>query len=216
MSRYIHLNPVRVSVTRKQTVAGRQAALRDYRWSSYRAMIGLTKADEWLVTKDTLSRWGTGVREQQREYARHVEQGLMEDIADPTEKARAQSILGRDRFLDRIRRILLKRGSGDRESQAVRRQLTAESVDAVVNRVARAYKVEPNDVRNATMGQRGNEARQVAMWLAHERCGAVTTVREIGKAMGGVSGSAIVVAHRRITQRLTRDKHLRRIVAMLS
>ena len=128
MSRYIHLNPVRVSVTRKQTDARRQAALRDYRWSSYRAMIGLTKADEWLVTKDTLSRWGTGVREQQR----------------------------------------------------------------------------------------GNEARQVAMWLAHERCGAVTTVRETGKMMGGVNGAAVVVAHRRIPQRLTRDTHLRRIVAMLS
>jgi chromosomal replication initiation ATPase DnaA len=169
----------------------------------------------WLVIRDTLSRWGAGLKEQQRRYAVFVEEGLMGAIADPAEEAKAQSILGHDRFLDRIRRILRSRDKIDRESEAARRQLTAESVEAIVNRVARVYKVRPEDVKTARMGVGGNEARKVAMWLARERCGAVATVREIGKALGGVSGSAVVVAHRRIRLRMVRDKRLKRITAKL-
>ena len=223
VSRYIHLNPVRVAAGRKQTVALRQAMLREYRWSSYRAIIGLAKAEEWLVTTDTLGRWGASLSEQQARYATFVEQGLIEDIMDPGEDAQAQSILGRDRFVDRLRRILRGREGGDHESDSVRRELMAETVDTVVARVARAYKVKPEELKKACRGRRGNEARQVALWLARQRCGVGhplrfprATVREIGKEMGGVSGGAVSMACRRITGRITRDKRLRRIVSRLA
>ena len=213
VSRYIHLNPVRVAAGRKQTVALRQAMLREYRWSSYRAIIGLAKAEEWLVTTDTLGRWGASLSEQQARYATFVEQGLIEDIMDPGEEAQAQSILGRDRFVDRIRRILRGHEGGDRESDSVRRELMAETIDTVVARVARVYKVRPEDVMKR---RRGNEARQVALWLARERCGSRMTMREIGKKMGGVSGGAVSMACRGIATRTKCDKHVRRIVSRLS
>jgi len=41
VSRYIHLNPVRGGAATKEEVALRQAKLRDFQWSSYRAMIGI-------------------------------------------------------------------------------------------------------------------------------------------------------------------------------
>jgi len=216
VSRYIHLNPVRIAGGRRQTVRQRQAALRDYRWSSYRATIGLCSAEEWHVTKDTLARWGASLRKQQAGYAKYVERGLIEDIADPAEEAKAQSILGRDRFLDRIRRILRQRARGDREGGRLRRELMAETIGTVVARVARAYKVDAKDVRKACMGQRGNEARQVALWLARERCSSRATLREIGKEMGRVSGGAVSMACRRIASRTKRDKRLGRMLSRLS
>ena len=170
-------------------VARLQAALRAYPWSSYRAMIGLVAKEEWLVTKDTLARWGTTVREQQTNYAGFVEQGLIGDLANPAEEAKAQSILGHDRFIDRIRRIVQKRRPGDRESERARRQVTAESIESVVSRVARAYKIPREAMMKAGKGRGGNEARQVAMWLARERCGAHATLRNMGKAMGGIGRS---------------------------
>ena len=215
VSRYIHVNPVCVGNESARAVAHSQMALCAYRWSSYRAMIGIAPAEEWLVTRDTLARWGTRLAEQQRNYAGFVEQALLGEVKDPADEARAQSVLGRDRFMDRIRRLLNNRRKGDRESAMARRQLTAESVDDVVKRVARVYKVHPDDVRTARMGVGGNEARKVAMWLARERCGAIATVREIGKALGGVSGSAAVVAHRKIQRGLARDKRLKRMVGKL-
>ena len=70
-------------------VARLQAELRDYPWSSYRAMIGLGPNEEWLVTKDTLARWGMTLWEQKRNYAEFVEQGLIGAIEDPAEEAKA-------------------------------------------------------------------------------------------------------------------------------
>jgi len=216
VSRYIHMNPARIAATGRQTVAQRQAALRDYRWSSYRAMIGLADAEEWLLTNETLARWGSSLRERQTRYAAFVEQGLIEDITDPAEEAKAQSILGHDRFVDRIRRLLRGRGRGDGESDSLRQELMADTIDAAVARVARVYKVGTEELRKACMGRRGNEVRQVALWYARERCGSRATVREIGKEMGGVSGGAVSMACRRIACRARRDKHLRRIIAKLT
>ena len=216
VSRYIHLNPVRTSATKKEEVARQQAALRAYRWSSYRAMIGIAPRQEWLERKETLSRWGDTVREQETSCARFVEEGLLGDIGDPAEEARAQSILGRDRFVDRIRRMLMGRKGCDMESKGAQRELTAERIEPVTERVAQAYKVKVADLMRTGKGRGGNEARQVALWLARERCGAGTTMREIGQAMGNVSRSAVSAACRRVAQRARRNKHLSRMLARLS
>jgi REP element-mobilizing transposase RayT len=210
VSRYIHLNCVRTASGSKETVAQRQARLRDYAWSSYPAMIGLTAPPAWLVTQETLSHWGTQLRAQQTAYAQFVEEGLLEEIADPRDEARAQSILGHDRFVDRIKRLLQARATTDRESAATRRHLLAADLTTVLARVARVYKVAPETLRTPSKGHSGNEARQVALWLAWEHCRATLTVREIGEAMGGVCGTAVGLAHRRVAQRLVRDKRLKR------
>jgi len=55
--------------------------------------------------------------------------------------------------------------------------------------VARAYKIPPEAMMKAGKGRGGNEARQVALWLARERCGAHATLRNMGKAMGGIGRS---------------------------
>ena len=76
VSRYVHLNPVRVRRYRLdkaarqrsraglrkphpiRSVAGRVAQLRRYRWSSYRAYIGLDKEPEWLTCRELHGRLG--------------------------------------------------------------------------------------------------------------------------------------------------------------
>jgi REP element-mobilizing transposase RayT len=216
ISRYIHLNPVRRDATSKKTVVRQQAALREYRWSSYRAMIGLAPGEDWLETNATLARWGTTKAEQHRNHATFVEKGLAGDITDPREAAKMQSILGHDRFIDRIRRIVAGQKRYDRESAPARKVLVAESIASVMKRVAREYKVDIQDLLLTRKGCGGNEARLVALWLARERCGAQATLSAIGRAMGGVSKSAVSMACRRITRRAQHDKRLRRVLEKLS
>jgi hypothetical protein len=48
VGRHIHLNPVHAAEGTGQTVAERRAPLRDYRWCSYRATIGLARI-RWLA-----------------------------------------------------------------------------------------------------------------------------------------------------------------------
>lgn len=82
----------------------------------------------------------------------------------------------------------------------------------MLERVARVYGITPADLQRTGKGQGGNEARQVAMWLARRRCGAVNTLEQIGQAFGGVSKRAMVAACSRIEKRAKRDKHLRRML----
>jgi len=133
----------------------------------------------------------------------------MEDVTYLAEKAKAQSILGRDRFLDRIRRILQQRPQRDGDTAHKRRQLLSESIAQALARVARVYNVTPEKVLRTARGRGGNEARQVALWHARERCAGIVSARDIGRAMGGVTGCAVVVAHQRMTQRLHHDQCLR-------
>ena len=87
--------------------------------------------------------------------------------------------------------------------------VTAERIESVMGHVARTHK-------EAGKGHGSNEARQVALWLARERCGSRMTLREIGKERGGVSGGAVSMACRRIASRAKSDTHLKRTLARLS
>ena len=209
VTRYIHLNPARTQTSTEKTIAERQAVLRDYRWSSYRAMIGLSAPEGGLIATDTLERFEGSEREQQRAYAAFVEQGLLRNVEDPRQHALAQSVLGHDRFLDRMRRVVQGRKAGDREAARMKRQLLAERFEDVIARVARAYKTDAADLRKARKGRAGHEARQVAIWLTRRLCAGALTARAIGKEMG-LSGSAVAVAEARLAARLKRDKGLKR------
>ncbi|MDA0578562.1 MAG: transposase [Verrucomicrobia bacterium] len=48
LSRYVHLNPVHVGSARALGLKERIAALRAYRWSSYRGYVGLGRPLEWM------------------------------------------------------------------------------------------------------------------------------------------------------------------------
>ena len=102
LSRYIHLNPVRhqgFSLGKKnrqrnraglgqQEVEARRWAeraqtLRQYRWSSYRAYVGLEKPPAWLVCGELIRRVGGRRAEWQNRYRKYVEESLREGITAP-------------------------------------------------------------------------------------------------------------------------------------
>jgi len=104
VSRYIHLNQVRVPSFEGAAVEDLQREMRHCRWSSYGAVIGLRRCPRWLKRGDVLRGWGSTQRDRQLAYAEYVEQGLTKDLWDPWEAAAAQAVIGSDSFVDRIRR----------------------------------------------------------------------------------------------------------------
>ena len=141
LSRYVHLNPVRVQALglskadrRSQRVGlspapdvararERIGRLRSYRWSSYRAYIGLERAPQWLECQSVLG-LGGGVRAQQRRrYREYVEMALREGLEkSPWESVREQVVLGGAEFLARLREHV----RGDEQEQRGARRLLAE------------------------------------------------------------------------------------------
>ena len=101
LSRYVHLNPVRVKrlgldkgaqararaglggeAPAVDVVRERVGRLREYRWSSYRGYVGLEREPEWLVTGRVLEMLGAGTeRERREQYREFVESAAREGLA---------------------------------------------------------------------------------------------------------------------------------------
>ncbi len=111
LARYIVLNPVRAKIVRKPHV---------YRWSSYRATVGLDRRPEFLTTDGVLAQFGEGRRTAQRRYAEFVAGAI--GRASIWEDLKQQIYLGSDAF---IKRALTRAGVSDALSEIPRAQRRA-------------------------------------------------------------------------------------------
>jgi len=188
LSRYIHLNPVRVKAAAALPVEERRQLLAEFRWSSFPAMIGLVSAPEWLNMADVLKGFGADSRTQMKQYRLYVEEGLMRDIDDPTEAARVRSVLGSDSFIDRIRREFLLRRRGDlRELPGLRLQQAGFGLSDVLAAVSGVTGVPAHILRSRRC--RSQAARDLLMALVRRYCrGTVSQSRlaaELGMSYSG-------------------------------
>ena len=99
--------------------------LRSYRWSSYRAYIGLAKRPAWLECGAVLELDGRGSgAEQQKSYQRYVEEAVREGLPEsPWEQLKGQLYLGSQQAWDKLRRTVK---AGTREQplgRSLRRRL---------------------------------------------------------------------------------------------
>ena len=56
LSRYVHLNPVKIGAVRSKPLAERLEMLRAYPWSSYRGYVGLAARRALVVVKNFVSK----------------------------------------------------------------------------------------------------------------------------------------------------------------
>jgi REP element-mobilizing transposase RayT len=184
LSRYIHLNPVRVAIVTKPE---------QYRWSSYRGYIGEKPAPGWLKTEAILEYFGKKPADQRKKYRAFVEDMLGREYESPLSKTFAASVLGTDGFIDTVK-------SQFAEKQADR------SVPELQHFIAKLEPQKITNAVNATMGQNQKQARQVVMYLCHKYSG--LKLREIGEKFE-VGETAIAEARRLLERKLERDKKLR-------
>ena len=93
LCRYVVLNPVRAKMVKRA---------QDYRWSSYRATAGLERAPDWLTCDWVLSQFGKQRPAAQRRYRTFVAAGV--NALSPWAGLKAQTILGTDEFIAKLRR----------------------------------------------------------------------------------------------------------------
>ncbi len=90
LARYIVLNPVR---------AGRVSEAVEWRWSSYRATLGLDSSPAFLTTDRLLSGFGVERRDAVAEFARFAGEGA---TRSPWSKLRGQIFLGSEEFVEEM------------------------------------------------------------------------------------------------------------------
>ena len=76
LSRYVHLNPVQVGSWKGKSLEERIACLKEYRWSSYPAYIGESKALDFVTYGPVLAGMRGRDRERRKHYREYVETGL--------------------------------------------------------------------------------------------------------------------------------------------
>ena len=223
LSRYVHLNPVRTArmgldkraraVDRlgtrgkpdAQLVRERIVRLRKYRWSSYRAYVGLEKSPEWLNCAAVLSAAGHGSeKEHWQVYAQYVEQAVREGLpASPWEQVHAQLVLGGKQFLDKVRKAVAGSAREQPQQRALKRRPRWEEVLQTVQELKQEKWAAFRD-------RHGDWGRDLALYLGRREFG--LSLRELGKAAGGVDYAAVSAAIKRFERRLAREHSLGKIV----
>jgi len=195
VSRYIHLNPARALAS--HDLEELRGVARSYEWSSYAAYVGLAPAPSFLHIEDTLGRFGGVTSAGRANYAWFVEEGLLHDLPDLKDDVCAQSVLGSERFMERMRCLAAAHGSLDATAHRNKRRLCSVPIQRVIEAVAALYQVSPQELCAARRSR--SEARRVLLWAAHTWCSGALSLPQIGAAMGGISGFAVSKAASRVS-----------------
>jgi hypothetical protein len=230
LSYYVHLNPLRTArfglergrrragvagigpPPTKEEVSARLKRLREYRWSSYRAYAGYVSCPHWLCSAELLTRSARAAAERQRAYRSRV-QGLLrlgiEELR--LEQLRDVVAIGSATFVEKIRE---RAGEGTRENGRRGRLRYRWTLEEVVEAV-KSCRGEP---RAAWLQRHGDPGRWLVLKLARAHTG--MTLRELGKAMGGMDYASVSVGLRRYEARLRANRGLqaeaKRAVGMLN
>lgn len=188
LSRYIHLNPVRVGLVKTP---------QEYRWSSYGYYIGEKKEPPWLTTAWILGYWGGPGRRAYRKYREFVEEGLSKPLENPLRKVIASTFLGKEEFIERMREKHLVGKKMDRRNiSSVREMLKGprpEEIEAVVDEV---------------IGKDHPLYRKIGVYLSHQWSG--LRLEEVGTYFG-MKGAAVSQASRRFGKMVEQDRNIEKL-----
>ena len=193
------------SVWTRKNVKGRIKALRDYRWSSYRAYIGLERVPEWLCCDRVLGFMGGKKSERPRAYQRLVEAALLEGMESPWDHLTGQVILGEEACVRQLEQELSK----DEREQAPLKQLRRRPRWEQAVRVVERLKGETwADFRD----RHGDWGRDVALWLGRMQCG--MKLKELAEAVEVSHYASVGTAIKLLEKRSGRDSSLAQLMIM--
>ena len=195
VDRYIHLNPIRVKSLHGMPLTEKRALLRNFAWSSYPITLGSRKKPSWLDVDESLRRWGKSRDEQRGRYAEFVETGLIEDIANPFERAAAGAVLGAKSFIDRIRGTLpnvAEKMEARRELAQTRRFIRWVDFNTLLDAVAEETAIHKSRLLKPYASTK--KVRRVLIYLSSCLCRGRYTATELaaklGLTLGGFTSGA--------------------------
>lgn len=191
LTRYVHLNPVKVRSVKALPLSERVRILSKYSWSSYRVYAGFAAAESWLDCIALSAYADFEPAAAHRAYRRFVEEKIDQADEEFESWLRLSSrALGTEAFRREVEdrmRVARERALGTtRWVDISRRRIEAgPAPDAVTAAVVAEYRIEAEALR-----RRGNsEAKDMWMTLLLERCG--LTAREVGRLVGHCDGGTV-------------------------
>jgi len=196
VTRYIHLNPVKIAACRRMSAQERLDRLEGYLWSSYGGYALARKAQEF-VRYDVLKEYGRDLSAARRHYRAYVQACLMEDDAPLLEAMAANRYaIGGAAFIERTEERInegRRGGARDQDLDLPRWAVPLEEIDAAV---ARHYRMDQGLF--SAHGHRAGPGKAVAIELAAQL--ADMSGRAIGEHYG-IGAAGVGANHRRVAAR---------------
>lgn len=198
LSRYIHLNPVRIKSMEKTPAKEKIRILTRYLWSSLPGYLLRRKRESFVDYRLVLSDYGGDTDRARKKYRK----ALYEEMAAGAgihDMVLGQSILGGDEFVESITERFLK-GKKDREQPSLRKINNYQAKAVILTVIAN----ETGKRVEAIANEKGR-LRQMAMELLY-RVGGLKG-EEIGRIFG-VGYTSVSQERRRLRERLSNDRKL--------
>ncbi len=205
LSRYIHLNPVKVGSVKRLPLPEQIAALRGYVWSSYPGYLGKVKGLAGMDEKPLLAMVGSG-KEARREYGRYVERGLVEKDDELAVLSQDSTWgIGSGEFTGRVQALYEEKVKACRHPEDVsfrREQGGRLGAKDILEVVGTALELESGWEHQ----RRPDMSRAVGAAMLCKYGG--LSQREVAGLMGVGTGAAVSFQLKRLEQALKTDKTL--------
>ena len=202
LSRYIHLNPIRIKGFERKTEREKIQYLKDYLWSSLPGYISNKKKEEFIDYAMVLEEYGGENDRGRLAYKEMIYTDITEKI-EIKDKIIGQSILGGEEFIGWVRNKFLKKKK-DRECPSLREIQRYKAKEEIIKVIEKEIGKNMEEIRI----EKGS-IRQIVMDLLY-RVGGLTGV-EIGKMLD-VDYSTVSQGRKRLREKIQKDKKIKQLL----
>ncbi|HUL38611.1 MAG TPA: transposase [Thermodesulfobacteriota bacterium] len=202
VSRYIHLNPIRVGLRSSITRDEKKRYLRSYPWSSYGDYLSEGRRRSFLEVEEVLAYFGGDTAKGRRDYEEFVMEGVSRKVPNPLEKGAGHGIIGTEGFIKKIRGQYVQSTLESREVPAVKRILAQVEPEKIIGVISESFKVEKEELLRK--GYKG-VGRGVLMEMLYRYGG--MKQNEIGELLG-IDYSAVSVMRKRLLELQGKNRKL--------
>ena len=198
VSRYIHLNPIRVKEKAIKTNEDKFKYLENYKWSSLPGFINKKKEDEIVNYKAILLEFGGANAKGRRSYKKLLYYNMTKGL-EMKKEILGECILGGEEFVRWVKEEILSKKT-DKDCHQLITLQNYKNKESIIETIEKETG-KPIEIIKANRG----ELRQLAMDLLYRQGG--LTCREIGELFN-IGYSAVSQERKRLNEKINKDKKL--------
>lgn len=206
VSRYVHLNPVRIKKYSGMATKQRIDVLNDFIHSSFAGYTNPLKRVNFVNYQRVLDYFGGDTKEGRGAYSQFVYRGMTKGELSPLEVGKGTGIIGTETFINRIKDLYLSKldKPTDREQPQLKEIRSSYSPDVLIDKFCVLTGYERGEI--CRKGKNSIE-RSMLMELLYRFCNIKQP--EIGRYLGNIDYSAVSISRKRLRINMEKNKSLK-------
>jgi len=207
VSRYIHLNPVRLKKYSGLNAKEKAELLKKSKYNSIAGYTNTRKREPFINYSKVLDYFGGDTEEGRRRYSQFVNKGFGEGLDNPLTSGKGTGIVGSESFVKKIRKTFLEKTTQNskREQPQLKEVKKKFNPEELFKHFCRIAEVDRDQV--CSKGKNTTD-RAILMEMLYRYC--KITQPEIGLLVGGIDYSSVSYARKRLRQKLEKNSDLKK------